>query len=1358
MGCGGSSPGRCEPASCGDPPAITNGGVTVSNNGLFPDGKAVYACNAGYAINNGGDVSLSCGADGKWKGTVPTCGGITCQAISVTDPLSVAFSNGRKYPSQATFSCDAKHFLSGAQTLTCLTSGTWNAPTPSCVPVGDAMDLTVECSSNDDADIAAWLDKLGLIDVPGDVQCGDKSVTWSHDFSQIKAKLDDGCGGNTGSGEVTFTGNDNCGHQVQTSATVTIEDKLAPTIRNVPADTTMSCSAQVPQQAPTLVAADACDPNVDAVGQQKRTDGSCSSRYTLTHTWTATDACGNTETAMQTVKVTDTEAPTLLTEAKDASKQCVADKVEAQYQEWLDSHGSASARDSCTDVTWTYQLVSDSAGCGATFDRRVSFTASDDCGQGTSTTATFTVADTTPPGFQPPQTPRAVSCSSVPPLADLAATDSCSDVTQEKTETRIDGACPQNYALSRAWVLSDACGNMARAQQLVAVTDKQAPVIDTPAGDLVLDCNRQTQQAQIDAWLQKNGNAAASDDCSDKLTWSHNFDDVADDLKAACGGTGKATVTFTVADECGNEAETSATVEIRDITPPAFGAVAQDKDVECDGAGNTAEVQAWVDAMGGATATDACSLDTQLTWSHEKVSSTVCGVAERQVYTFTVTDACGQSSKSEATFSILDRQAPKLALAGGNPQLAEAYFPWVDPGLAGIEDACHEVPVTETSVSEAPTTDTLGTYNVTYTATDPCGFSGSATRQIIVRDTLAPRVAIKGAKRIVLREGSFYADPGATAKDYPAASPSTVSLLRRSYTYNVDGMVDVREGQDTDSVAQQAGEHYIIYSALDESSNRVEHLGRVLTVLSAKVAGRGRKAVWKGVVDASNAFSVPAKGPSGAAAGATATAPLAEAFSFIIASGDGDVASVRQLFNGTGLPADLNLACFPDALPAHTRCVASHDIVTASQLRNLGRKVLVSTAVQPVVGFAGTIGLPQAAGATPASMAAKAKGLLAQQGIDTATVSGCDGGLCFYTAADRPSLNAFSVPVTAPTRLLWVKVRAATGASPAFILASLSLQGVTPTYFAFQNGAGTVAFRGLYNVHDFEAAGLTVTSATTTAGLELTLRVDSAMSEADVRAVLLAAAVMPDSLTLSAASGDATAQMVSVVTYSDLAGLSSLKAATGVQAVVSVAPLPTEALPSSSVAGRYQYELRLNVDMVDVTNASLVLQTAIDALAVIKVTPAEPRIVQDNIVRFGSNTLIRENMLDKLEKLDELDSIVKLNDMFDEISAGLRSVIDRILPVNPDRVDVYAEPLPASGFDSEDGGDDENRRRREGSVGTPVELEVVIDVPPKGTSGDSFYVARFEMKPSASAAAADAKARRILEDLEVCCNWGFRST
>jgi PKD repeat protein len=104
----------------------------------------------------------------------------------------------------------------------------------------------------------------------------------------------------------TWTATDGAGNSVSGLQVIEVVDTTNPVLVGVLADETVECDS-VPAPA-DVTATDNCDaPSV--VFDEVRTDGDCPSNYTLTRTWVATDACGNSSSATQVITVQDTTAP-----------------------------------------------------------------------------------------------------------------------------------------------------------------------------------------------------------------------------------------------------------------------------------------------------------------------------------------------------------------------------------------------------------------------------------------------------------------------------------------------------------------------------------------------------------------------------------------------------------------------------------------------------------------------------------------------------------------------------------------------------------------------------------------------------------------------------------------------------------------------------------------------------------------------------------------------------------------------------------------------------------------------------------------------------------------------------------------
>src|SRR5262249_39786046 len=120
---------------------------------------------------------------------------------------------------------------------------------------------------------------------------------------------------------------------------------------------------------------------------------SCGGAKITFRVWTATDQCGNSSSATQTITVRDTAPPTI-TAPPNLVLECPADTSPK-------GTGTAIGQDGCGSVTIRYSDVV-SNGCGNTKVITRTWTASDGCGNSASALQTITLRDTTPPAFKLP--------------------------------------------------------------------------------------------------------------------------------------------------------------------------------------------------------------------------------------------------------------------------------------------------------------------------------------------------------------------------------------------------------------------------------------------------------------------------------------------------------------------------------------------------------------------------------------------------------------------------------------------------------------------------------------------------------------------------------------------------------------------------------------------------------------------------------------------------------------------------------------------------------------------------------------------------------------------------------------------
>ena len=279
------------------------------------------------------------------------------------------------------------------------------------------------------------------------------------------------------------------------------------------------------------------------------------------------------------------------------------------------------------------------------------------------------------------------------------------------------------------------------------------PEIEIEAQDLALECNI-NNEATINIWLDSHGGAIATSLCGN-LIWANDFSGLSDE----CGATGFALVTFTATDSCGHSSITYATVEVTDNNTPTIHVPAQSITVECDGLGNTAQLNAWLDGHGGAVSSDSCG---SISWSHSLTTQTDdCGSSFSTLAVFTVTDECGGTSTTMAEFTTADTTAPGILIPAQNmivncdlTNLDSIVQLWLDNhGGSSASDICGEISWIH---DFSPLSDSCeaAIIPVMFTAIDACGNSSTTIATVEVTDNNNPTIYVPAQSITVECDGS----------------------------------------------------------------------------------------------------------------------------------------------------------------------------------------------------------------------------------------------------------------------------------------------------------------------------------------------------------------------------------------------------------------------------------------------------------------------------------------------------------------------------------------------------------------------------------------------------------------------------
>ncbi|HSF88789.1 MAG TPA: ice-binding family protein, partial [Saprospiraceae bacterium] len=489
------------------------------------------------------------------------------------------------------------------------------------------------------------------------------------------------------------------------SQDVSIADLLPPVI-TCPLNISIECDVDTqPTVTGTAIATDDCDPTPSILFTDISIGGLCAQDYTILRTWIATDATGNTSTCEQTISIADNTAPVITCPVVISPIECST----------LPSFGFPTAIDAC-DATVSFTFITDSipGTCIQAYTLIRTWTATDDCGNASTCSATIVVEDTTAPIITcPADVTTLCTLSTDPDTTGFAtAVDLCDP---DPIITYVDdlslGLCP--IILTRTWTATDDCGNTSTCVQIIEASDVTPPVITCPSVISPIDCGT----------TPVFGVPTVIDDCDADVEVTS----ITDSIPGICGQAYTLIRTWTAIDDCGNLATCSSTIEVQDTTAPVITCPIILLDtIECG----------LPISFGIATAIDGCDVSPVITFSDVSIAG-ICPLEYSLIRTWIATDDCGNSSSCSATLFIQDNIAPVITC----PIVVSPIECGTTPsfGAATAIDACDAVvDITFSDVTVQGLCPQEYSVTRTWTATDDCGNASTCSATITVEDNVPP--------------------------------------------------------------------------------------------------------------------------------------------------------------------------------------------------------------------------------------------------------------------------------------------------------------------------------------------------------------------------------------------------------------------------------------------------------------------------------------------------------------------------------------------------------------------------------------------------------------------------------------------
>ena len=714
----GGSVSCADNPSFGDAVAVTDcpdGAVNI----IFSDEVDTDDCAQGYSVTRTWTATDNCGNVATASATIASDPDTDAPTFATTNPTTITVDCGSAPVQPAAFdNCSATEltYVDSNQSGDCATGFSFTRTWTASDLCGNTSTFNQTVMTNADNtppvftfvpfDMAfACDDPIVFADAQAVDNCSDVTITFE-DVTAGIPNCDNGFGYDI---YRTFTATDACGNVATATAAAWVipglgdddgtGDAITMSFTQVPTDKVIHCGDAVEFGEATCNSA--CG-DIELSYEDSAVSADCAGDRSFTRTWTATDACGSSISAKQTITIeADTEAPVLTALADPAPLGCGA----------APQFDTPTAIDNCNagiSLNYTDETVTSS--CVGNYQIVRTWTATDACGNVGTTQQTQVYSDDAAPVFGGTPEAKTVSCGAAIVFDTPEAADACGKTELTFTDAVSEGACAGTTAHTRTWTATDDCGNAVSVSQTITVADTEAPSFGAEPMAKTISCGSavvfDTPQA---------------DDACSAVTMTTT------DLTVAglCANSQVHTRTWTAADACGNTVSISQTITVVDAEAPSFDTEPVAKTIDCDAALVFDTPQA----------TDACG--TVNVTTSDVMEAGLCANSFVHTRTWVATDACGNVRTTSQSITVVDEMAPAFDVLPADRTITAEQPVVFDAPTA--QDVCGTSTLTSVDQQFAWL---LGTaFQRTWTATDDCGNATTTTQTIYVRDNVISATA-----------------------------------------------------------------------------------------------------------------------------------------------------------------------------------------------------------------------------------------------------------------------------------------------------------------------------------------------------------------------------------------------------------------------------------------------------------------------------------------------------------------------------------------------------------------------------------------------------------------------------------------